>query len=335
MASHAMQEPWPEDWFESVEACPLCGSAKLKPLIDGAQDWFFEAVPGAFAFARCGDCASLVLLRRPTAEHLGKAYAGYYTHGASDAAAPSKRGIAARIWRNCSRGYVQKAYGGSASLASFVAGATVSLFPERKLELDCWYRFLPPAPARVLDYGCGNGDFMLRAAALGHDVCGVDFDERAVATAAGRGLEVKNAADVDEAIFAEGFDCITANHVIEHVPDPSHLLARFAAWLRPGGRLYLETPNAQAAGLREFGRFWRGLEAPRHFCLPSRAALSRALHDAGFNRVEWHDRTSVGDGMARQASAAMQSNPGVAVGGPASDDFHGPEFLTVVAHRAE
>jgi SAM-dependent methyltransferase len=53
---------------------------------------------------------------------------------------------------------------------------------------------------------------------------------------------------LDDGDFAPGeFDLITIFHVLEHVPDPRAALARLSAWLRPGGHLYVEVPNAVTA----------------------------------------------------------------------------------------
>lgn len=97
-----------------------------------------------------------------------------------------------------------------------------------------------------------------------------------------RGIQIENVATVAQQPWDGAFDHITLAHVLEHVPDPLGLLAEFFAWLKPGGTLFIEVPNADATGLAIFGRYWRGLEAPRHFTLPTQAALTGALIRAGF-----------------------------------------------------
>jgi hypothetical protein len=52
--------------------------------------------------------------------------------------------------------------------------------------------------------------------------------------------------------------------------------------LRPGGLLYIETPNIGSSGHARFGRNWRGLEPPRHLVLFSWASLERLLQQQGF-----------------------------------------------------
>ena len=75
---------------------------------------------------------------------------------------------------------------------------------------------------------------------------------------------------------------ITLSHVIEHLHDPIAVLRRLHAALRPGGRIWLQTPNIDSRGAERFGVAWRGLEAPRHLVMFNAASLSSALTRAGF-----------------------------------------------------
>lgn len=318
--------------LEQVTKCLWCGSDNLAACIDGVGDWFFGAMPGAFAFEICEGCASLVLKERPEPDRIGAAYEGYYTRTSGDAAALQEGGSKS-IRNRLTSAYARSHHGPNEAAIDALLALPLNLVPQRKLALQAWYRFLPKARAEVLDYGCGNGDFLARAAALGHRVTGVDLDEEALRISASRGFEVHLSDMLDPEDFDGRFDFISANHVIEHVPDPRKLLAGFHRWLKPDGRLYIECPNAEAEGLGRFGNFWRGLEAPRHFSLPSRAAMERALGEAGFQRIEWHDRKDVSAEMAAQSRAAMQRHAATEPKLPRAGRFDDTEFLTLVAHR--
>jgi 2-polyprenyl-3-methyl-5-hydroxy-6-metoxy-1,4-benzoquinol methylase len=79
---------------------------------------------------------------------------------------------------------------------------------------------------------------------------------------------------------------VTLSHVIEHVHDPVETLRHCCRVLEPGGYLWIETPNVDSAGYATFGRFWRGLEAPRHLVIFNADSLARLLRQVGFDRVE-------------------------------------------------
>ena len=324
--------PWPDDWFEPASACLWCAGTALEPRIDGVEDTYFGAVPGRFAFARCRDCGALVLTRRPAPERLGLAYRDYYTHAPAAAAPEAPQGWRQRIGRPLLAARARTRFAGSTAPADLALAALARLFPSRCAEVDALHRHLPPAPARVLDYGCGNGAFLALARALGHEVVGVDVDPGALAQARARGLAVFDPGQLP----GEGppfgpFAHISLVHVLEHVAEPVALLARLRGWLLPGGALFAELPNADAAGLARHGRFWRGLEAPRHFSLPSRTALERALREAGYRVERIGQRAFAAGFMDREAQAARRRHPGLPAGPLHGPEPAGPEFLTVLA----
>jgi SAM-dependent methyltransferase len=117
-------------------------------------------------------------------------------------------------------------------------------------------------------------------------VAGVEVDE-AAARKARRFSPRVHAGDLVEAPFAPGeFDCVSAFHVLEHVPDPVTAVARMLGWLAPGGLLIVEVPNAGGLGARLFGRAWSGLELPRHLSHFTPETLERVAARAG-GRVVW------------------------------------------------
>jgi len=104
---------------------------------------------------------------------------------------------------------------------------------------------------RVLEIGCGRGGF---AAALAREkgarVVGADFSRTAIALAAAhrRATTVERldllVADIGAIPHPEGaFDAVISCETVEHVPDPRRAVRECARVLRPGGRLYLTTPN--------------------------------------------------------------------------------------------
>lgn len=271
--------------MEPVEVCAFCGSNKAIPAIEGVKDWFFDTVDSAFAFNRCSNCESLILQDRIKSEFLHISYNNYYTHN-EGINSPAKSGVKSFVKSH----YVAERFGGSKKLIDRFISTIFKALSRNKLSTDDVYRFAPPAPAKILDYGCGSGSYLLQMKRLGYAVTGVDFDPIVVKRLSEMGLSAMTPAKANDKDWDGHFDFITLGHVIEHVPEPVALLKRLRQWLRPGGKLFVECPNAKAASLEVFGRFWRGLEAPRHLAIPTRKGLETALNQAGFEAEFWHIR---------------------------------------------
>jgi SAM-dependent methyltransferase len=81
--------------------------------------------------------------------------------------------------------------------------------------------------------------------------------------------------------LANDADVITCWDVIEHVEDPMAAIAAMAAHLRPGGWMFLSTPDAGSLVAMAMGRRWHYLDPLQHLNLFSRKNLSRLIVQAG------------------------------------------------------
>lgn len=137
---------------------------------------------------------------------------------------------------------------------------------------------------RVLDVGCGHGEFLRLLRDAGHDAAGVDVDPAMVAACRAQGFDVAE-GDAAAWLRAAGrtFDAVFSSNVVEHmtVAQVAALVEAACAALRPGGLLLLATPNPESA-IVQGHEFWRD---PTHVRLYSRQLLEFMLHDAGFERV--------------------------------------------------
>lgn len=105
-----------------------------------------------------------------------------------------------------------------------------------------------PAEAAVLDIGCSSGNLGLALERLrGCRVLGIDIDRDAVAVARSRGIEAVVAdlthQPVAEVLGERRFDVIILADVLEHLVDPSAILAPVGSLLNPGGRILCSFPN--------------------------------------------------------------------------------------------
>lgn len=280
--------PWPARDTESVRECPVCGGTERTLLHAGLVDDTFFTAPGHWTLQRCRDCRSAYLDPRPTPDALPAAYAAYYTHGG--AAQTGGGGIKAtgkRLLKSLSDAYVATLSTPAAEISwrTRLKATVVRAVPPCRQVVDARFRHLRrplPGRDRLLDVGCGGGEFMLRARQLGWRVEGVDFDPKAVAQARAQGLDGRVGSIDAYAAVSERFDVVTCNHVIEHVYHPADLVAAIHRLLKPGGRLWIETPNIDSTGHALFGPAWRGLEAPRHITVLGYQALVRLLQQRGF-----------------------------------------------------
>jgi SAM-dependent methyltransferase len=134
------------------------------------------------------------------------------------------------------------------------------------------------------------------------------------------------------------------SHVIEHVHDPVATLGAVFSLLRPGGFLYVDTPNIDALGHESYGRYWRGLEPPRHLVLFNRNSLRDLLRAQGFETIRSKRRPDVIIGLAEQSArlaagldpygnAGTKRPPVLALRVASALSANGPEFLTLTCRK--
>jgi len=274
---------WPSDDLETVAACPVCGTQERSVLWQGLTDRVFGAAPGTWRLVRCAGCASGYLDPRPTPASIGRAYDVYYTHGAVEDAAP--RVALHDVRQALANDHLRARWGYERTPVAFGGRQLARLLPLRGATADREIRHLPARPGgRLLDVGCGTGAVVARMRALGWDAEGLDPDAEAIAVAERAGIKVTRGtlADLDDAAHAAVFDAITLSHVIEHLHDPAGDLARIHRLLKPGGLLWIATPNLEALGHRRFGPDWVGLDPPRHLVLFTTESLADLLRRTGF-----------------------------------------------------
>lgn len=284
------------------QKCVVCGSAG-RELYAELEDQLF-GIPGQWRMVKCSNrrCGTLWLDPAPLPADLGQAYATYYTHQAGTADEPWWRRDDIDTFAYWWLGYPRLTHLDSYGALRF------TLLPklrERALFSRLYLRY--QANGRLLDVGCGAGEQMAMMRHVGWKVQGIDIDPAAAAMASAAGLDV-HVGDLLSANFEpQSFDAVTLVHVIEHLPEPRAYLNRIRALLKPGGRLIVVTPNACSLGHRIYGRFWRGLEPPRHLALFTPRSLSAMCRSEMFDVVACRASARDAEPMLA-ASHALKSN---------------------------
>ena len=109
----------------------------------------------------------------------------------------------------------------------------------------------------VLDVGCGLGQFVDVANRCGWIAEGLELSREAVDFACRQGLAVQELDFLSAVIKPNSYDLVTLFEVIEHVPNPAEFLYRTGEVVRPGGLVYLTTPNFASLDRFLLGRDWK------------------------------------------------------------------------------
>lgn len=248
-------------------ACCICGRFDGQPWRSG-HDTEFRTCRNRFTFTRCAECGHFYLAERPSPEEIPLIYEGYLTGNRRSAYYPSKfvGWVKGRVFDRYRLRHVLCHITNGSSVVDIGAGAGRLLKLLRRVS---------------------RADLHLYANDLAFDpVARAELEADGIALLEG---------PIEACATACRFDAVTAVHVIEHVSHPDRTFEWVADHLRPGGVLYVETPDPDAPMCRIFGNHWGMLHFPRHFNLFTKAKLA-AL-------AERHDLTVVHHGNTTAAPA--------------------------------
>lgn len=266
--------------------CPYCGAGGTVFVLAKDHNSSDET---SWPYWRCRNCAALWLDRVPADLH---AYyrADYYTH--------SPAALDGRIRAILIHAVLAARYGFPATgLARFLAPLT------RAMPIDTGAsRFLRHIEGgKLLDVGCGSGDFVEFLRSYRWDVQGIEPDEQSAHICASRGIKTIH-SDAESAVLpTDYFDAITLHHSLEHMRNPAAVITRLVPALKSGGSIVVVTPNAAGFPAQHFGRYWRSLDPPRHTAISTPRALDIMMKRAGLvvrirtvsKNVGWVCRASI------------------------------------------
>jgi len=140
---------------------------------------------------------------------------------------------------------------------------------------------------KLIEIGCGHGNFLIEAKSQGYDVQGLEFSKDAAKQANKKlgsdSVMVGTTLSID--LPSESYDvCILAD-VIEHVRDPYATISYVSRILKPGGLVFIATPSTASWSARLLGSSWMEFK-PEHLFYFDPNSLTRLLARAGFRDIK-------------------------------------------------
>ncbi len=207
-----------------------------------------------YRLVRCADCALLFSNPQPSDTELSAIYSADYFLGAeSDAGRASTR----EMKRATARQYLSEIH-----------------------------RYAGEAGGRLLEIGCGDGDFLVEAEAAGYHVTGVEYAPAACEQARARLQRGEIVCGELEKAALEGaqFDLCVLSDVIEHVRDPLAFLREIHRLLKPGGGIFIATPSLASWSAKLLRQNWMEFK-PEHLTYFEPKTLETALFRTGYHQV--------------------------------------------------
>jgi 2-polyprenyl-3-methyl-5-hydroxy-6-metoxy-1,4-benzoquinol methylase len=141
----------------------------------------------------------------------------------------------------------------------------------------------------LLDVGCSFGAFLEAAKSVGWKACGVEVASLPASVAA-RYHNVFHGYLSDAPYEPDSFDVVHLNNVIEHASSPRALVRDIERVLRPGGLLYISTPNVDSYSMALQRARWKYVGGQGHIYLMGLKTLRRLLETEGFEVVRLSTR---------------------------------------------
>jgi 2-polyprenyl-3-methyl-5-hydroxy-6-metoxy-1,4-benzoquinol methylase len=129
---------------------------------------------------------------------------------------------------------------------------------------------------KLLDIGCGTGDFLVEAKNQGWSILGFEPNSDAKQLAAKKGVLFT------EDIFAlpeNTFDVVSMWHVLEHVPNLTEYITNLKRIVKPNGTIIIAVPNYKSYDAKYYNRFWAAYDVPRHLWHFSKTSIKRLFSD--------------------------------------------------------
>lgn len=216
--------------MKEITVCPICDSKDFTELIRVKDHSISKE---EFIIKQCASCGFKITSPRPTEEDLPSYYESedYVSH--SD----TTKGIINFLYQKVK---------------------AITLNQKEKLISGL------NTSNKILDLGCGTGDFLKFVSEKGWKTTGLEPDSGA------RNLALKKLPGQIhpiENLFelpSQSFGIITMWHVLEHVSELNKYMIQLNLLLENNGKLIIALPNPESADAKHYKEYWAAYDVPRH-----------------------------------------------------------------------
>jgi 2-polyprenyl-3-methyl-5-hydroxy-6-metoxy-1,4-benzoquinol methylase len=237
---------------EKLPGCPVCGNVSAALFLE-TRDHFLTGEE--FSIQQCNGCGFRFIRTRPDIDEIGRYYQSddYISHDAKSAS------LISRIYK----------------LARFFSVRNKYKIVSNYLDAG-----------RILDIGCGTGEFLKHCRSKGLEVAGVEPNEKAGNFAHQvNGIQVTGklaGLSPDQAPF----NCITMWHVLEHLHDLNESVEMVRKMLSPDGVFIVAVPNCNSWDAERYGKYWAAYDVPRHLYHFTEKSIQALLKNHGFEIIK-------------------------------------------------
>lgn len=226
--------------YERLEQCPLCGKEQFKNFMVVKDNSVSQE---SFVIVQCEYCDFKFTNPRPDEASIGRYYdsEAYISHS------------------NTANGLTNKAY-------KLVRTYTL----KQKVDIiNKWH-----ARGKILDYGCGTGNFLVACQQDGWEVSGLEPNELArsqAQTLLNKEIYAKQLNEITPGSFA----VITLWHVLEHVHALNDTFKQLTNLLQADGVILVAVPNSDSHDAQTYKENWAAYDVPRHLYHFNQATMKR------------------------------------------------------------
>ena len=136
---------------------------------------------------------------------------------------------------------------------------------------------------KILDIGCGTGDFLAICKKNGWTTLGIEPNKKARNISLTKKLVIKEKLDD---VQNEKFDIITLWHVLEHVPNLSEYINRLKELLTDNGTLIIAVPNFKSYDAEYYKQHWAAFDVPRHLWHFSKNSIQKIFKEYNMELIK-------------------------------------------------